>query len=71
MSDTAKYPNTIKLKELGIQSANDRCVVELPNGTVLDIELQPDNELWVDYRKNISADSYGCLPIALDEIPSS
>jgi|GEM_PF-2425948 hypothetical protein len=57
---------TIKLADLGISAGGERCVIELPNGEVLDIELQRDNELWVDYRSSPDTDSHGCLPINLN-----
>ena len=51
-----------KLCDLGLKKDGDSFLVELPNGTVLDLNLQ-HGALYVDHRNNPNDDSNGALCI--------
>ena len=54
----------LKLSGLGINQSGDSCLIELPNGTYIDIEQQ-DESLYIDEREVKEGDSLDCIVVRL------
>lgn len=54
----------LKLSDLGINQSGDSCLIELPNGTYIDIEQQ-DESLYIDEREVQEGNSLDCIVVRL------